>query len=228
MPGIVSDRLRLDDAIEIDVVSQFALFDGRKTHEVEVTTQGIRYSIIFYCSSGYEGASTSDTDMLIQLGFVWPTDDLIANLISMTGRTNVKRKFHQPEETTAIHQDRQPEQPTAVHQESHLAPMPEAATDIVSLEFRNFRNHSLNQKFIVHPQVKVNGEPTFFNRDGSMFVYKAGDGLLRICPAQQGEHDMVHAAQQGETFGTAYQKGDSAGWREHHHCSDWPWSTHLA
>jgi hypothetical protein len=49
--------LRLDDAIEIDVVSQFALFDGRKTHEVEVTTQGIRYSIIFYCSSGYEGAS---------------------------------------------------------------------------------------------------------------------------------------------------------------------------
>ena len=43
----------------------------RKTHEVEVTTQGIRYSIIFYCSSGYEGASTSDTDMLIPTFMFW-------------------------------------------------------------------------------------------------------------------------------------------------------------
>ena len=109
--------------------------------------------------------------------------------------------------TTAIHQDRQPEQSTATHQESHLASIPDAATDIVSLEFRNFRNHSLNLKFIVHHQMKVNWEPTFFNRDVSMFVYKAGDGLWCICPAQQSEHDMVHAAQQGETLGTAYQKG---------------------
>ena len=58
---------------------------------------GHQIFIIFYCSSGYEGASTSDKDMLIQLGIVWQDDSNSPRPAAWTV------DCHTPRESSGIH-----------------------------------------------------------------------------------------------------------------------------
>jgi len=71
------DQLPDNGSVCFDPMKAWVLMDGNRAHAVE-EFEGIRYSVVFYSSSGFGNASDPDKEYLTSCGMTWPTSDSLA------------------------------------------------------------------------------------------------------------------------------------------------------